>query len=56
MSKFIALFGITIISFLTGVFVMIKGWGLTPDNWWFIILGFIVHLILLTLTQIISEK
>ena len=39
------------VALLTSILVMIKGWGLKPHNWWWIIgvylLGYIVSLLIL---------
>ena len=45
-AKIIALFFILLFSFLTGLFVLMFGWGLSVDNWWIVILGFFVQLFL----------
>jgi uncharacterized membrane protein HdeD (DUF308 family) len=49
------MFGYTLI-IATGILIMIYGWGLKPENWWWVILGNVFGLTFARAVVVIAES
>lgn len=45
MTRFISVLALMVVSFAIGVWTFVEGWGLTPHNWYVIVGGFILGII-----------
>lgn len=49
----LVVFAITLASWLVGLWVLIKGYGVYPQNWWPIVLGAVSQFGITVITQIV---
>ena len=54
-NKSIAIISLFFMGLMTGILVMIYGWGLEPKSWWWIIGGGIVIKLIIEIMQSIAK-
>jgi len=56
MNKFIAVMSLWTLTMLLGIGVMIYGWGLEPQSWWWIVGGGIFARAIVEFMSIVSKE
>jgi hypothetical protein len=56
MTQIVALLALMTLSFLTGLWILMWGWGLEPQSWGVIIGGFFVQMFIMCMIQAVNQE